>query len=85
MTVPRLCPDCAALPDAAHHPGCRLAQPGTAHRVRVAIADVHRARIDLAVVQLRNLLIAEADDRCAPPTDAQLLAALERWQAGELI
>jgi len=46
---------------------------------------MHRTRIDIAAVMLTNTLRAAVDAGCASPNDLQLLAALDRWAAGELV
>lgn len=47
--------------------------------------QAHRVRTDLAAVTLTNQLRAHVAAGCANPADIQLLVALDRWAAGELV
>ena len=76
------CLDCGAPLGEPHAPQCPDARtPWTVP----TMAQAHRARTDLAAVQLTNQLRRSADAGCASPNDLQLLAALDRWAAGELV
>lgn len=49
------------------------------------IATTHRIRVEFAGLQLHALLRRAAAAGHASPEDLQLLAALDRWSAGELV
>jgi hypothetical protein len=67
-----------ALDEALRHP------PRPAPRPAPVSADTYRARIGVASIPLRAELYRQAEAGCATPQDTQLLAALDRWAAGDL-